>query len=888
MLNKDLFLSAFLVFLGVSSHSQEPTFIHYTSDDGLLSNEVYGLLEDRKGFIWMATDKGVCRFDSYQMQGFTLKSGLADAVILSMHQDSEDRIWFLSYNGRLSYWQADTVHNAHTDERLEEIISESFFNSFLEDGAGNLWFGTNYDGVFRIDGTIVKRISSPDAYFKPKRLDSTYTRFAQRFLFESEEGKVQYTDGLNQYELDGTVFKKVFESKKRKGKGRLHYDKQKDLLVSSSGNRVVLEEVRSMKLLWEKTIPAANVINKAAILPDDLLYVASDNGLYVLGADGSVERHVLKGKGVSDMLIDREGNLWVSTLAEGVFLIPDQHAATYVTKPRYSLLKVNDTIYAGGGAYELDFIAKNRLHRSPISYSPDNLISKQDQINVLAYDHRQNIWMGTQKGLYRFKNRKTFLNHYDKVYDLAFFKNDLFIGGYKETIKWDQRAIQNIEALYQHARNAADINAILKSNRDSLVVHDWTSLCFSNVVRGQLYMATKDEILHAEGPDHKPHSVLPLKDVIAIQQTGEHDLWILRKDSGLYFYRHDVNKLKHIKLPQAPKETMYSSLDLDDAGNPWMGSNKGAFYLEKTKAGYSVRHVDQRSGLFINEVNDIIATREGAWLATSKGVSYLPRTSLDDTIPPLFYVDSIHAGQLSSRSSVPISLSDDANSLTIYYTGISYKDRGKLSFEYHLEGKHPLSGTTDERKLLLTDLPPSDYSLSMAAIDAHGNKSRLREIKFSVALSWWKDWRYWLTGFILALIVASFIARLVFRKSFGEMYALLSGKIPFLDRPKHITAKSVSTGGLEKIALNKLLYIEAAGDYMELFTTEKKLLVRTTLKSLAEALADETEFVRVHKSYIVNLKQVDVFHTDHLEIAGKQIPIARNKKREVKAYAASL
>ncbi len=92
------------------------------------------------------------------------------------------------------------------------------------------------------------------------------------------------------------------------------------------------------------------------------------------------------------------------------------------------------------------------------------------------------------------------------------------------------------------------------------------------------------------------------------------------------------------------------------------------------------------------------------------------------------------------------------------------------------------------------------------------------------------------------------------------------------ENEEHIFVKS----HLQKrrIVLNNIKWIEALGDYMKLVTDETNVIILSTMKSL-ELQLPEDKFLRVHKSFIVNLEKVEKFNRKYVEIGGTRIPISR-------------
>ena len=80
-----------------------------------------------------------------------------------------------------------------------------------------------------------------------------------------------------------------------------------------------------------------------------------------------------------------------------------------------------------------------------------------------------------------------------------------------------------------------------------------------------------------------------------------------------------------------------------------------------------------------------------------------------------------------------------------------------------------------------------------------------------------------------------------------------------------------------KIYTSKIKWVEAFGDYIKIITDDENHLVLSTMKSFESELP-EGKFVRVHKSYIVNVERVEKFNSKFAEIGNTKIPISRNKK----------
>ncbi len=83
-----------------------------------------------------------------------------------------------------------------------------------------------------------------------------------------------------------------------------------------------------------------------------------------------------------------------------------------------------------------------------------------------------------------------------------------------------------------------------------------------------------------------------------------------------------------------------------------------------------------------------------------------------------------------------------------------------------------------------------------------------------------------------------------------------------------------------KVFLNKLKYIEALGDYVKFVTEKDTFVVLATMKSFENQLPQE-KFLRIHKSYIVNLEKVERYNSKNIEIDKQHIPLSRHKKSDL-------
>lgn len=82
---------------------------------------------------------------------------------------------------------------------------------------------------------------------------------------------------------------------------------------------------------------------------------------------------------------------------------------------------------------------------------------------------------------------------------------------------------------------------------------------------------------------------------------------------------------------------------------------------------------------------------------------------------------------------------------------------------------------------------------------------------------------------------------------------------------------------IEKIEMDKILFIESAENYSNIYTTSKKYMTLLSLQSLEDYLNNQI-FLRVHRSYIVSIGKIDSVEQDEINISSYKIPISRKNK----------
>src|SRR5690606_18423633 len=95
------------------------------------------ITQDSKGFIWIATDKGLVKYNGNTMKTFTTKDGLATNDVWEVFPTPDDKLWYLSKASKLGYIENDSVYAFESEQKGE------IFNPIFTSQVGNDVFLTS-------------------------------------------------------------------------------------------------------------------------------------------------------------------------------------------------------------------------------------------------------------------------------------------------------------------------------------------------------------------------------------------------------------------------------------------------------------------------------------------------------------------------------------------------------------------------------------------------------------------------------------------------------------------------------------------------------------------------------------------------------------------------
>ena len=345
-------------------------FTTFTTVDGLADDHVRALLEDRVGHLWIGTQNGLSRYDGTRFEIFTAQDGLADNQVSAIWEDHEGNLWFgtgtmnssgggvsryagghftrftpadgLMSKGVMSLYEdrAGAMWfgtwggvNKYDGERLTTLEGLRGFNvwDMVEDGTGAMWF-TSFDGLLRYDGTQVDTFRISDGL--PTNLVTSVEADSEGYLWASAAGGVVRYNGRGaagrESDRDSASFAQYFTAGydlegiipiAKDQAGRLWFsDGGKFRIYDGGKGRSDPEHPTDLQFA---SFSAADSSIGTFLYEDRAghLWFKSKGGMSRY--DGENFAHFTMEDGlaldyVTDIMEDREGQLWISTYGGGV------------------------------------------------------------------------------------------------------------------------------------------------------------------------------------------------------------------------------------------------------------------------------------------------------------------------------------------------------------------------------------------------------------------------------------------------------------------------------------------------------------------------------------------------------------------------------------------
>ncbi|MHC1736745.1 MAG: two-component regulator propeller domain-containing protein [Ignavibacteriaceae bacterium] len=385
-----------------------PKFNNYKTKAGLPSNVIYSCIKDSRGFIWIGTDNGLCRYDGVTFRkipyGKNSPNHIEEKVITGFFQYTRDVMLLVSMSGNLiSYNYSDgrfTLLNNNYKYLKERQIS-----SVYRDSHSMIWFATDR-GLIKANDKFhfVAEYIIKDTLIGPSnsnRINSVYEDRNGIFWL------AMFYRGLMRFDpVKGDFSQKEFKGiisniQVREIKG----DKRSDnIFIASNGEGLISINYKNFQYKKYKFsagnkngIPS-DQINSIAFQNDSCLWLGCREGLVkfntqtgkgILFQHHPDKPHTIVNNSINYLFIDNQEILWVCT---------------------------------SGGFSKFDLLPERFI--KICNNSEDNNTPRSNIVNFIIEDPQKNIWLGTSKGVTIFNEKENKYFHYKIHKDHSYLANE--------------------------------------------------------------------------------------------------------------------------------------------------------------------------------------------------------------------------------------------------------------------------------------------------------------------------------------------------------------------------------------------------------------------------------------------------------------------------------
>ena len=640
----------------------------------LKSNDVRALLAAGKaGDLWVCTAAGVARLAGGEWQTFTTAEGLAGDDVANAYEDRSGTVWFATSAGLSRY--ADGKFTSFTQK---DGLAGGGVLSVAEDLEGNLWVGTD-EGLSRFrDGVLQTGMT---AGVNMPRGVSAIVRGEDGCLWLGTPAGLACLrgDDIKTYTtVDGLPADRV--TALRKGSGG-------DLWVGTAAGLARLRGGRFETFRGEDDGLSDGIILSLFEDAEGSLWVGTESEGLTQLKDRKFTTYTTREGLPSDLVKsiyeDRQGGVWVGTYGGGLSLLKDGRVRNYTTEEGLASNIVLSLAEGQDGALWVGTPdGLSRLHNGKFTTYTSAEGLPNDFVRSIYADRAGALWVGTRGGLARLKGEEF------ETYTTAEGLPDNFVG-----------------TIYEDAA-------------------------------GVLWVGTLGGLSRFEGGRFKTYTTRDgLSDnvVISIHGDAEGRLWIGTNGGGLNLFK-DGRFTSFTTRDGLPNDTIYRVLE-DGRGRLWMSCNKGVFRLDKSELEEFAAGRTRTLEPVVYGTADGMRTRECSggghpsawrdhtgrlWFSTIKGVAAIdPERMPTNTQPPPAVVEQV---RIDGEAVAPeVRLPPGKSRFDFYYAGLSFVAPEKVRYRYKLEGfdKDWVDGG-DRRVAYYTNLGPGDYDFKVIACNNDG------------------------------------------------------------------------------------------------------------------------------------------------------------------------
>ncbi len=811
-------VSAFLFFTFISINNVIPqypqiTFERIGKDHGLIPGNVNDIIQDSTGFIWLATENGLCRFDGYSFIYYKNQindlNSLSYNHVFSLLEDKNGIIWVGTLGGGLNKFDSRTgkFKRYLNDPSNPESISSNIIFKVYRDSRRRIWISTLGGGLNLFDPaseTFSRFIYSKDdpnsissnmvsALYEDKEKNLWIGTFdgGMNLFVESENGFIHFKNNpLDKYSLSHNQVMEFLED----DKGRLW--------IATFGGGVnlfdrVKKKFRSIRSDSNFPIKPDNLNVRKLFEDQASIWVGTYNGLFRFDKETFAKTDIYSNandlKTINDNKVrsifrDETGVVWIGTTV-GLNKFDTMKKKFQVINFREDYKSSLDNLHLVPSKFISEKIIWAGPGKSNILKSNNRKIrffSKVDEnrgFNTLHsssfyLDEYNYLWVGSYNGIHYYDSNKDEFQNVQYSDDGTPRQGNNFVRWFyidRRNRFWAGTMVGGLnlydpgkDLFKRYIHNEAEINS-LGDSRVSCVFEDSHGIIWIGTYGGL-------DVFNENTETFKHYRVIPNEStcisndrIYSIYESKAGDLWI-GTYQGLNRYNRQRDNFEQFSSDQGFGDNAVLSIQEDRNGNLWLRTNDGISKFDPKNKTYQI--YDANDGLPAMELNGNIALTNNdgkMFFGFSNGlIHFYPDEIKDNPYKPkiVFTKLTIMDEEVGINENSPltkpindmevIELSYKDKIFGIEFSALHYSIPKKNRYAYTLEGfiDKWVFVDANNRMAKFTNLDPGEYILKVKASNNDGIWSdSVRSIKIIITPPYWETWWFRITMLIIFLLV---------------------------------------------------------------------------------------------------------------------------------------
>jgi signal transduction histidine kinase/ligand-binding sensor domain-containing protein/DNA-binding response OmpR family regulator len=773
----------------------------YSTKDGLSGTSINKIIQDKRGFLWIATNNGLNKFDgdrfTYYGIGDGCENGLTDNLITSLFIDNESKLWIGTHSGVWSFSLISENFSSYPVLVNDNSIFDFFVTDIAQNSKNELFISTSGRGIKKLNPE--KNVFEND----PKLEKSIPTQFVKRIFFDKQNTLYATVENNGIYIYDSTRnrtqhFTSYNSNIVENQIVAIASGRNKDVYIGTTGGISIFNKLTNSfeTIADSRGLTVANLF----LAPDSTIYVSTDgNGIFFIDKQNQLQKFNPANNLANDLinktfslLVDKDNNIWCGINYKGLMMLGKSESLFYNIDCKtwlggvsdmcvYSIYANNNQIWFGTDGDGILISTINEFKNAKFK----RILPTKKVLSIFE-DKSQNVWLATwNDGLICVdKNKLTIKKQYkrvlnnpnslsnDRLWSIAQDNNNyLWLATNGDglcrfdtknetftTFKAPDGSVNNSKYICNNW-----VNCLLTDNENNL----WAGTT-NGISKLNLKNMVFSNFLYAQNKNKG----ISVKSITLVNNT----VWI-GTDKGIYIFNKKANEWDKITTPEL-NLLQVSSIVYDKHGSVWVSGFNRAFKINinnfntvvyTASEGIQIPEFQRNAmtitpdgHLFFGGINGCVELNPNR-ISNNRKLEQLVLTEL------LMYNKPVNVNQLSGGKPIITTNINDAQNISMAYKDCFFTVRFKImnfinsdqvTYYYMMEGydKNWQSlPPNKDKSATYTNLAHGNYKFKVKAV--LNDLVQMREINVRVLPPWWATW--WMK--ILYLLIVSGFVLIVYK-----------------------------------------------------------------------------------------------------------------------------